>query len=61
MEQTPTIGPITEHNNKVSKTVKDLLVQTCIPSTIVYLPLQVLNLDLDPACPSTFPFLPQAH
>ena len=61
MEQTPTIGLITEHNNRVSKPFEDLPVQTYIHSTIVYLPLRGLNLDLDAACPSTFPSLPQVH
>ena len=56
VEQTPTVGLIIEHNNWVLKPVKDLLVQTWIPYTIVYLPLQALNLDLDPAYLSTFPF-----
>ena len=27
MEQTPTIGPITEHNNRVLKPVKDLFIK----------------------------------
>ena len=49
MEQTPRVGPITEHNNSVSKPFKNLFVYW------------VLMFDFDPTWPSTFSFRPQTH